>query len=891
MKKLLIALAAVVVVFGIALVIVVANLGRIVNSKKGDLLAEARARTGREISVGEVGVAVWPSVGVRVQDVVVGDDPAFSAEPFLRAKDVRINVALWPLIKKQVVLERVVLNAPEIVVIKGEGNRFNYTSLIESAAPPASSGGDGGGAKPGAGAAAVLAFADIKDGTVRYVDRAGGVDRVVRDIDLTAKGSDGGRVFDIELDAAVFGDDQDVHGSAKVGPLEMGADEAAMRAAPLSAMLTLDPVTIADLSWKPRAEGAAPPPEGTLGATATITGTLGAANVEPIGISATLFGAGEPNLEVSATAGPFDLLADSTLVFAAAQVKGSLTAGPLPLSGVKMKSADPAAPAPVLGGDAAARATFGGAMSAIVFDGEIDATNASYAIPAQMEKKPGIPAKAVVSGTFRPQGTPDEGIELAKIDVVVHALTATGRGRIVPFKGREAMEIALDGRTAIAPWNDVMTAMAPFKPAGDAAISLRVSGAPKPGAAPQVEGTAKVTGFSATLAQMPKPVSNGTATVAFTAKTARIPDARFDIGESRFRLEAEIPSFKPMQATYTLTSAAVNRADVQAPAPGAKPLPRPEVFRDVVAKGSMRETAPKMPENTLVLTSKTGVASNVDYTDFAADLRTTPEKVFIDRYSARAMGGALSGKGTFEPKIAKFDVDTKIEKVNLAEYFRYKSPALADVLVGRLDADITLGGQGKTWEDLQKTLAGSGGAVVLEGALLNVNIAEQLLTAIQGMPMVPAGLTQRMRARNPKLFAENKTAFQNLAGQVKIENGRILTPDLKLATSDFTLAGDGWFSFGKEMNMASTLTLSEKLTRDLVAEVPAVKYIVSPDGRLEVPLTLSGAVMKPAVTVDSKAMAAKLQKSLVGDGQQQIQEGLKGLLDGLGKKKEPVKKP
>jgi hypothetical protein len=436
-----------------------------------------------------------------------------------------------------------------------------------------------------------------------------------------------------------------------------------------------------------------------------------------------------------------------------------------------------------------------------------------------------------------------------------------------------------------------MPAMAPFSPAGNAALTVRIAGAPKPGVPPLVEGTARVSDFSATLVAMPKPVSKGTANVAFTAKSARIPDARFEIGGSAFRLDASIPSFKPMQATYTLASAAVDRADVQAPTPGAKPLPRPEVFRDVVAKGSMRETSPKVPENTLVLTSKSGVASNVDYTDFSADLRTTPEKVVIDRYSAKALGGSLSGSGTFEPKLSKFDVATKVEKVNLGEYFRYKAPALSDVLAGRIDADISLSGQGKTWEDLQKTLAGSGGAVVLEGALLNVNIAEQIITAIQGVPLVPAGVAQRMRAKNPKLFAENRTVFQNLTGRVKIENGRIQAPDLKLASSDFTLAGDGWFSFGKEMSMKSTLTLSEKLTRDLVAEVPAVKYIVSPDGRLDVPLTLSGAITKPSVAVDSQAMAAKLQKSLVGDGQQQLQQGLKGLLDGIGKKKEPAKKP
>jgi uncharacterized protein involved in outer membrane biogenesis len=890
-KKILIGLVAVVVVVGIVLAVVAANLDKIVNSRKGELLAQAKARTGRELSVGEVGVALWPEIGVRVHDVVVGDDPAFSSEPFLRARDVRINVALMPLFKKRVVFKRVVLNEPEIAVIKGEGKRFNYTSLIEAAAPA----GDGSSPKPEAGAAAVLAFADIKDGTVRYLDRQSGLDRTVRDIDLSVEGVGGGKTFKARLDAAVFGDGQDVHAAATAGPVPASGAPEDLRAMPLSATLTLDAVEIADLLIGPKKAGAAPPPGGRVEARATLSGTVGAAAIEELVVSATMMGAKEPNVELTASAGPFNLLADSAAVFAAARCKGTLIAGPLPLSGVKLKSADPKAPAPVLGGDLEARASFEGEASALVFDGEIDATAASYSLPPGFEKKAGIPARATVKGTLHPRGSPGEGVDFSRIDIVLHALTAGGSGFLVPFKGREAMEFKLEGKTAIGPWKDLMPAMAPFAPTGDATVSVRVSGAPGPGTPPRIEGTARVKNFGARFPQLPQPLSDGTATVAFTAKSARVSDGRFKIGQSAFQIEAEAPSFKPMQATYTLTSSEVRRADVQIAAPGAKAPPRPEVFKDVVATGRMRETAPKVMENEIALSSQSGVAANIDYTDLTADVRATPDKVFIDRYAAKALGGALSGLGTFEPKLAKFDLSAKVEKVNLAEYFRYKAPALVDVLVGRIDADLTIGGQGKNWEEMQKTLAGSGGAVVLEGALLNMNLADRLFSSIQGIPMVPADLTQRMRAKNPKLLAENRTAFQNLSGKVTIADGRLRTPDLKLSTSDFTIAGDGWFSFAKEMNVSSTLTLSEKLSRDLVAEVPAAKFLLSPNGRLEVPLTLTGAIAKPTVGVDAAAMTARIQQSMLQGGQQQLEQGLKdqvkGLLDGLGKKKPPAKKP
>jgi hypothetical protein len=347
-----------------------------------------------------------------------------------------------------------------------------------------------------------------------------------------------------------------------------------------------------------------------------------------------------------------------------------------------------------------------------------------------------------------------------------------------------------------------------------------------------------------------------------------------------------------MHATYTVTSREVARLDVQAPAPNAKPLPRPEVFRDVFVNGEAVEKAPKRVENTLTITSQSGIAANIDYTDAEADVRVTPEKSIIDRFSAKAMGGTVSGSGTFEPKISKFDLSTKVEKVNLTEYFRFRSPLLADVLVGRIDADLDLAGQGKTWEELQKTLAGKGGALVIEGAFLNLNLVQQLFTSVQSMPMVPAGFADRIKAKNPKLFAENQTTFQNLAGKVTIGDGKINTGDLKLKSSDFDIAGGGWFSFTKEMDLNTTLTLSEKLSRDLVAEVPVAKYLLNSNGRFELPIRLSGGVAKPNVGVDSNLIQARLQQGLVQQGKQeatkQVTDQVKGLLQGIGKKKEPA---
>ncbi|MDH4037026.1 MAG: AsmA family protein [Candidatus Krumholzibacteria bacterium] len=894
-KKILVSLGVVLGVVVIAVVVLVANLGRIVNSKKDVLLAQAEKQIGRDVSVGDVGVALWPEIGVRVRDVTVSEDPDYGTEPFVRVADLRVNVALMPLLKKRVDIKRFVLNDPVINVIKGEGNRFNFTSMVEAAGGGAA--GAGGTGASGSSAAAVpfvLAVADIENGVVRYVDPAQAMDRTIRDIDFSAQNVSLDSKITATLAAAVFGETQDVRIEAVIGPLGAGANPADLADKPLGATVSMGPVKLSTLAaQKPGAKPLDPAQDGTLTVDATLSGTFGAAVFDEVSLEMMVLGATEPNVEITSTAGPFNLLAESTLVFSGARVKGDLKTAPISLASLPMKPTAPGKPAPKLGGEITATAAFEGEATALAFTSRVDATQATYEVEGAFAKPAGIPAVFEAQGTFHPEGTPNEGVEFTSIDATVHALKARGSGTLVPFKGREAMRFSFDATTAIAPWKDLMPSLAPFAPSGDATVKLVVSGAPKPGVEPGITGTATFANVSATLPNVPNPLKDGKGSASFTAKSARVEDATFTIGKSAFRAKADIPSFEPMAATYSVVSKEVWRADVQAAAPNAPQLPRPEVFRDVTVTGKSTEIpgaakpapgAPKPLQNDLEIASKSGIASNIDYTDATASVRATTEKVIIDRFSAKAMAGTISGSGTMEPLTATFDVTSKVENVNLAEYFRFKSPALADAVAGRISADFNISGSGRTWEDIQKTLAGSGGAVVIEGALLNVNVVKQLFASIQGMPMVPADLTAKMAARNPKLFASNTTVFKNLAGKVTIADGKLQVPDLKIASADFALNGTGWFGLNKDMNMSGTFTLSDALTRDLLAQVPMARYLLTPGGKLDVPLTFSGAVMKPNVAVDMTALTARAQQSLVDEGKQNLNSEVKGLLDKLKKK-------
>jgi len=91
-KKLFIILGIVVVVVVVAGIVVVANLDKVVASKKGEILARAESELGRGVTIDDIKVALWPGIGVSLTGVTLADDPAFSKEPFVHVADLRVNV-------------------------------------------------------------------------------------------------------------------------------------------------------------------------------------------------------------------------------------------------------------------------------------------------------------------------------------------------------------------------------------------------------------------------------------------------------------------------------------------------------------------------------------------------------------------------------------------------------------------------------------------------------------------------------------------------------------------------------------------------------------------------------------------------------------------------------
>ena len=105
-----------------------------VNQFRPTIEQKASAALGRKVEVGNLSLSLF-SGALGADNLSIADDPKFSNSPFLTAKSVKVGVELMPLIfSKALNVTDVVIDSPQVSLIRNAGGEWNYSSLGGSAA-------------------------------------------------------------------------------------------------------------------------------------------------------------------------------------------------------------------------------------------------------------------------------------------------------------------------------------------------------------------------------------------------------------------------------------------------------------------------------------------------------------------------------------------------------------------------------------------------------------------------------------------------------------------------------------------------------------------------------------------------------------------------------------
>jgi AsmA-like C-terminal region len=220
------------------------NLNSIIAQNRAYVLARASDSLGRKVEVADIKVALGWGVMADLRDVKIGDDPAISGKPFVEAKDVYARVALIPLLARRIHVTELVLDDPEVRIIRTARGTFNISTLGKKRAGDPSQPSPGLRTEKGESAAGglpltqgrgrprgrvrpagLLAGLYVKAFTIRngrVIYQAVGPkpeSMTISDIALSVRNFGPARPFPVSLAFGVFSGRKNVDISGTVGPL------------------------------------------------------------------------------------------------------------------------------------------------------------------------------------------------------------------------------------------------------------------------------------------------------------------------------------------------------------------------------------------------------------------------------------------------------------------------------------------------------------------------------------------------------------------------------------------------------------------------------------------------------------------------------------------------
>lgn len=231
MKKVLIAILCVIIVIIISALFILPQLVTL-DKFRGRIETALEASLHRKATLGDMGLAFWPSIGAEIKDVKISNLSGFAKEDFVRIKSLRILIKILPLLMGSVKVDKCILIEPYVLIEKNWDGEFNFTDLFEKEEQGTEERPEERRTKSKEKREIafikwlVVSKAKVDNGVVHYLDwtKPEGREIYLRDIDLNLKDISLNRPIDMDLSFRLEETPGKVHAKGTFGPLSEDVD-------------------------------------------------------------------------------------------------------------------------------------------------------------------------------------------------------------------------------------------------------------------------------------------------------------------------------------------------------------------------------------------------------------------------------------------------------------------------------------------------------------------------------------------------------------------------------------------------------------------------------------------------------------------------------------------
>jgi AsmA protein len=154
------------------------------NAYKPQIVDLVKQTTGRTLAMdGKIGLTFFPKIGAAVEKVTLSEPE--SAKRFAQVDEARVALALWPLLSRQVVVDRVTLSGLAVDLVRYKDGRTNFDDLTGKTAKPAEPVKPKPEAPAGPPVALEIGGIALKNANIGWRDETAGTDVRLSNLSLT----------------------------------------------------------------------------------------------------------------------------------------------------------------------------------------------------------------------------------------------------------------------------------------------------------------------------------------------------------------------------------------------------------------------------------------------------------------------------------------------------------------------------------------------------------------------------------------------------------------------------------------------------------------------------------------------------------------------------------
>jgi hypothetical protein len=560
--------------------------------------------------------------------------------------------------------------------------------------------------------------------------------------------------------------------------------------------------------------------------------------------------------------------------------------------------------------DKIVRVTMGGSgLEKATFSGKLSYDALSIKFKDAFHKASGIPLNIAFNGAFVPND-----FSLQAFNLQFHNLLVSTTAHVVNFSDPRLSVTMKATNENLASLGDVLPQHKSMLMNGK--LSLNSS----------VEGQISALNTLAVALDFSTQLTGTDLAVKLDAKGVKPFHGRLNVNSQKIDVDALMkPFMKPVEQTATDTKAKDKAAEAdkktasesgkvadQPPAASTTPAKDFELTqeqRDLLAgtDAEIRVDLKEIQYNSLKLSN---IKLDVDQKELVSTLRDFN----IDGFSGKI---AATGKVNLGEKPIGFDGGFKMLNIHPEEVMAVVKPEHKNVLVGQMNLDLAVKGQGTTVPTLNKNLNGSGSFKFNEGQLNTPSIAakmqEQFDKLVETFSVSSLGDSIFSGAKklldNPLVKASGKAPdldklkeqyatlgrvklgskastskdLKNLTGRIEIKDGRVYISSVR-ADEDGTMDIKSFVDLELNLGGGGVFTASDATKKRLLAQSQYADLLMDDKSNFTINLGLSGTVTDPGVKISSDSIRQSFETKgralLEKEVRQAAENYIKNLLGG-----------